>query len=49
MELADDPLTPYVLGTGEAYPSHSYSQEEFLEAFLARYPLDAGEPQATVM
>nr|AEO12146.1 type III polyketide synthase [Coccomyxa subellipsoidea C-169] len=39
--LVSDPATPYVLGTGEAYPPYSYSQDEFLEAFLERYKLDA--------
>ncbi|KAK9907577.1 hypothetical protein WJX75_006308 [Coccomyxa subellipsoidea] len=39
--LVADPGSPYVLGTGEAYPPHSYSQEEFLAAFLERYKLDA--------
>lgn len=41
--LVADPGSPYVLGTGEAYPPHSYSQEEFLAVFLERYKLDAGK------
>lgn len=32
---------PLVLATAESYPEHSYTQEEFLEALLERYPMDA--------
>ncbi|WIA09558.1 hypothetical protein OEZ85_008953 [Tetradesmus obliquus] len=31
---------PLILGTGEAYPHHTYSQQEFLQALLERYPMD---------
>jgi hypothetical protein len=31
---------PLVLSTAEAYPENKYSQQEFLEALLKRYPMD---------
>ncbi|WIA32605.1 hypothetical protein OEZ86_003408 [Tetradesmus obliquus] len=31
---------PLILGTGEAYPENTYSQQEFLQALLERYPMD---------